>query len=453
MIRKYDSDGLKSSVWGLLVYGFVVAVVIMLPNVKLYDINTDWYMPARLDLMQRAIDDFGVFISLPTSDPFCSYCVLSFVCHLLGITHAEVAFFYVQWCSFFLLIMFFPLVFYWLFDKNLIVAFASVVLLALFGENILWLYFISQYWAFGWVVVIGFPLVMIILKATNQKSKRNLMVVTALVCGYANMNRALSALPVFIPLLYCVVMYFVGNIRDKFYKNVKNIGIDMLFVVCFVVCYVSFTKLIPWFIVFVYRLVNGMDFSSAVPVFSPYHSLYIGLGWEQNPWGIFYKDICGAECAERINPDAVYMTKEYFEILKNEYWRLFAENPIFFLVSYLKKFFVSIFYGIMGLFLRFQNKLEPILMVVACFFYGMLHFGGKEFLKDLRNRWMCSFGVLFVVGIILSLLQCLVAVPCFSYATGTSALFLFGIIYVVSCVFDFFVREKKLNTLTCKKSL
>jgi hypothetical protein len=68
-----------------------------------------------------------------------------------------------------------------------------------------------------------------------------------------------------------------------------------------------------------------------------WHSLYLGLGWNANPWGILWDDRYGIEVARRINPQATYGTVEYLNIMRELYWRLVTREPVAVLKIYWKK--------------------------------------------------------------------------------------------------------------------
>jgi hypothetical protein len=72
----------------------------------------------------------------------------------------------------------------------------------------------------------------------------------------------------------------------------------------------------------------------------PWHTLYCGLGWEENPYGVTWSDVDAKRRAKEIAPtltDTV-QSKEYFSVIKSEYFRVVKENPRFFLGSYYRKF-------------------------------------------------------------------------------------------------------------------
>ena len=60
-----------------------------------------------------------------------------------------------------------------------------------------------------------------------------------------------------------------------------------------------------------------------------WHSFYIGFGYLENDLGIRYKDEVAMAKVRSISPDAVYLSQEYNDILRNEVIKLFKEHPYF----------------------------------------------------------------------------------------------------------------------------
>lgn len=52
------------------------------------------------------------------------------------------------------------------------------------------------------------------------------------------------------------------------------------------------------------------------------HNLYIGLGSQENPWGIKWDDSYAAQAVSSVRPDVEYVSEEYFDTL----WQLYAQR-------------------------------------------------------------------------------------------------------------------------------
>lgn len=62
-------------------------------------------------------------------------------------------------------------------------------------------------------------------------------------------------------------------------------------------------------------------------VHGPWHSLYIGLGVANNPFGIRWEDDSGIETVKRLAPNILFGTSAYFDVLKQEYSRIVTTHP------------------------------------------------------------------------------------------------------------------------------
>ena len=58
------------------------------------------------------------------------------------------------------------------------------------------------------------------------------------------------------------------------------------------------------------------------------HTLYLGLGFVENKFGLIYDDDFGYESARRIVPDIVFFSPEYFQLMWKLYLSRIAEDPV-----------------------------------------------------------------------------------------------------------------------------
>ena len=58
------------------------------------------------------------------------------------------------------------------------------------------------------------------------------------------------------------------------------------------------------------------------------HTLYLGLGFVENKWGIRYDDDYGEEIADTADPPVVFCSPEYFRLMWKLYLARWAEDPI-----------------------------------------------------------------------------------------------------------------------------
>jgi len=95
----------------------------------------------------------------------------------------------------------------------------------------------------------------------------------------------------------------------------------------------------------------------AIP-FPTWHLFYIGLGFLENDYGIERTDSSGFLKAQSINPEVQYLSAEYNEILKHEYFALLKSDPWFVIKTYLMKSLI-----ICWMLLKYTN-----LGLVFCFY-------------------------------------------------------------------------------------
>lgn len=60
-----------------------------------------------------------------------------------------------------------------------------------------------------------------------------------------------------------------------------------------------------------------------------WHSLYIGLGFLPNTHGIEYKDTVAIKIAERLAPEAEYLSREYDRVIRDQFLDLYRRHPTF----------------------------------------------------------------------------------------------------------------------------
>ena len=78
--------------------------------------------------------------------------------------------------------------------------------------------------------------------------------------------------------------------------------------------------------------------SSTIDKHGIQHSLYIGLGAVPNEFGIEWNDAHGLKAARKVDPNVAYVSKEYYNILGQEYFRLVMQNPVEIVRIYTAKF-------------------------------------------------------------------------------------------------------------------
>lgn len=68
-----------------------------------------------------------------------------------------------------------------------------------------------------------------------------------------------------------------------------------------------------------------------------WHSIYLGLSYLQNPYGIEWSDTVALEKAKTINPKIISCSDEYEQILKNQFFEILKNDPSFIIRTLLAK--------------------------------------------------------------------------------------------------------------------
>jgi hypothetical protein len=75
-----------------------------------------------------------------------------------------------------------------------------------------------------------------------------------------------------------------------------------------------------------------------------WHTMYIGLGYIKNPWVPAYLDEVGMDKVKAIDPNAIYLSDEYNNILRQEYFKFIGQHPQYFAKNIFAKLLKLIFY-------------------------------------------------------------------------------------------------------------
>jgi hypothetical protein len=73
-----------------------------------------------------------------------------------------------------------------------------------------------------------------------------------------------------------------------------------------------------------------------------WHSLYIGLGGAQNPFGIEWDDGSGWRQAQAIDPAVQYASKHYYDLLRGAYFDIVLRHPFTVARVYAEKLFYAL---------------------------------------------------------------------------------------------------------------
>lgn len=128
-------------------------------------------------------------------------------------------------------------------------------------------------------------------------------------------------------LLALGVSYFCSLMK------MRHVGLAHLVVVVTTVL----TILTPYSILRARDAVFDIAPSTRMEQHGAWHNLYIGLGVVENPFGIVWNDDDGVRAVKEVSPGTLYLSAEYYSILKRKYFEIVLHHPIEVITIYLKK--------------------------------------------------------------------------------------------------------------------
>ena len=205
-----------------------------------------------------------------------------------------------------------PLAAYLLFDSLLLALVAPLGVLASFP-------FLTNrdvYFANAWIVLFGLPIAYLALERPwSRRLALTLLGVAALAASGCNAIRAHSGTGVALALVAAAVL------REHTWRA-RFAGVAVV-----AACYVAIS---PLAISAIQRhafseaqiAVNGNATTHAL-----WHPAYLGLGYLPNAWGIKWSDQVAADAAKRIDPNVVYLSPRYDQILRHQYFSIVEHHP------------------------------------------------------------------------------------------------------------------------------
>lgn len=150
---------------------------------------------------------------------------------------------------------------------------------------------------------------------------------------------------------------------------------------------------------------NKLAPESIIPAHPFWHTIYIGLGYLSNNYGLVYLDECAMLRVAKINPNVAYLSKEYEKNLRDLTLRVFLLDPFFVFSTLFAKaghiFMYLLIYANIGLFFILLRPPEKevnaafILALLFCALNGLLVMPYINYLIG-----FCAFAVCYgLIGI------------------------------------------------------
>ena len=398
---------------GLFIASCIVFMNSRLNSYQLDNIDTV-YMGTRLNTLNEYLglldSGFPVPVSRISESYYVFYLYASYFGHILGITQAWQLFLIIQMIFGFILLLFYPLITYKI-TKSIILSVLSPVFIFQLTGRFLFMQKNDISWILAWIVIIGVPLLYIYYEENNTKTATLVFVTICLIIGVSNVFRVHAALPITIIFAAIVLRKFV----NKYKAGKENITLIFLLVslIAIIFSYIFFTDIVN----IIYAIITNRV--SDLQRMGPWHTIYIGLGWEENPFNIIFNDACADNAAKGVNPDVIYCSGEYMDILKNLYLDLFKSNKSYFFLTYTKKLFVCIYWDI-SYSIKHEQGFSFIIYIIC--FLSVLYIFFKQ--KDIIRNIVKQYGLLFAICFILifgMLLYPMMAHPNLPYLYGSLA--------------------------------
>ena len=130
-----------------------------------------------------------------------------------------------------------------------------------------------------------------------------------------------------------------------------------------------------------------------------WHTVYIGVGYLPNSYGLKYFDTTAIERVRRTDPNVRYLSPRYETILREAYFDLVRDHPVWVATQYAVKALVA------------TADTAPYLLLVLLTIPAMLLLGPE---RRVRRRWV----MLTLPALIVMFLPSMVAIPEQSYEEG-----------------------------------
>lgn len=265
------------------------------------------------------------------------------------------------------------------------------------------------------------PLTLYFTKKTNHYYPFVIFLFCAgIIMGYFHYIRSLSPLSTLIVILVMVSL-------SPILKKGKKLGLILSLMLGFSLPVQHFHHLLTDSEQFVSDPKNGSNVSSSGHHHPLWHSVYIGLGYYQNPFGVdSYSDAVADSAAKQINPKVEYMSPEYGAILKQLYFKKITEHPFFYVGQMLRKAF--------KMFSHLPHRLFLLLTILAVFmlrFKGLAHFNQLQ-LNYQEKKYIINLNIALALALAGSLLPAVLVIPAVQYASDFYPLcfiyYMFGVV-------------------------
>lgn len=383
------------------------------------------YMPTRVRSLGAILNNIKLgnplFSSFFADHNASYYIYLAYIGDLLGIYNAPEIFLLVQMVMMGFLLTVYPCFIYYI-SNSIFLSCASPFIIFKMFSALLFAFKTDSYWILGFVIVFSLPVLAVLYCRKWDNTSWLIIIFLSLFIGISNLPRVHAGLGIFILLIITI-----------FLKTRHKIS---YFTIALLIClfnYSLFTVAIP------YAYSNVSKQPAEVVQMGPWHTLYIGLGWEENKYGIVYMDEYAMGKVKEIHPDYEYLSNDYMQTLKTLYFKTLMDDPVYFIKSYVKKFIYSCAYFPLKIYQKINNPLifTFLFMISAIFLYSFRYFlklsNSPTKAKYLYLLYSSLFCYLFYT------IFAIIAIPDIYYLLGTLSAGMFLVFIVILFVTEAFL--------------
>jgi hypothetical protein len=224
-----------------------------------------------------------------------------------------------------------------------------------------------------------------------------------LVLGTAMLFREAIGLMGVVASLLAVGVNYVRSVSKMRSKAFIAIGLA---------CAILMTIAVPKMILRARDVVYNIPPSTRMEQHGAWHNLYIGLGAVSNPFGIAWNDANGVEAVKKVDPSIVYLSNEYYTVLRRQYFRIVISHPLEVLKIYFEKlaiavniyaaWFIVLIVLITDIFLRIRHRVvgrwrtSELLLIVCGMF--VLMFWAQAMLFNFTPLYLFPVKLFLLLG-------------------------------------------------------
>ena len=423
----------------LILYGCIFGYILIKTTRMAHPLGylEDYYMSLRVDWLNLFMNDLrqtGLYSGFHRlyDHNASMYFYLSHLGIFAGF-ETMYTFFYSQLVMIWSCVALYPVIFYRL-TSNVYVSVLSILFFKLYNPFSIYL-LSDSYWIYGWTTFISLPIFFFLFRDKWNKSNWIWVALLIGVISVGNVFRANAGLAVIISLIILMAVKIIYPAVKS--KKIKPIIIGVCICLLTIFSNGFFTSTVPH----IYQSATNQP--ECLPMKGPWHSLYIGLGWEkENPLGLEYADRYGYIDREHLLydiKDGYYVGIEspaYIDAVKKAYFDTVFSNLGYCTGSYIKKGFTALYnsvkFSVINPFLvnsryYYVNFISPIITVLLAIFM-VIYF--KKLSSDKRKSVFKRFYLflpILLIFIICGILPGVIATPIVRE-------YLFGAVSTFDCV-------------------